>query len=114
MQPLAHLRLAPYVGVGFATRVERDPKPLERTARWWSVGIRGGWERGWLEVGAGQDQRLGGGYQPTVNVRGALLLGERAGVNGWLYGEAIIGLHYGYDSAPGRVDVVIVGVGGGR
>lgn len=114
VQPIKGLFVAPYFGGGFATRVESDPEPLDRTARWWSAGLRIAGARGWLEVGAGLDDRLGDGYQPTAHARGALLLGDRGGVNGWLIGEAILGLRIGYSGTEGRVDVVTLGLGVGR
>lgn len=114
VQPIAGLFVAPYFGGGFATRVESDPEPIDRAARWWSAGLRIAGSRGWLEVGAGLDDRLGDGYQPTAHARGALLLGDRAGINAWLIGEAVLGLRLGYAGTEGRVDVVTIGVGVGR
>jgi hypothetical protein len=114
VQPISRLRIAPYVGLGFSTRVENDPEPLQRTARWWSAGARLAGPRGWLELGGGMDERLGDGYSPAGHLRGALLLGDRAGINGWIFVEAILALRLGPWSDEVRTDVVTAGVGIGR
>lgn len=107
------LRFSIYAGVGFASRLGTDPEPADRMARWWSAGLRFAGARGLLELGAGQDERLGGGgYWPAAHARGALLLASPRGVNTYLLGEAILALRLGY--APERADVVTLGVAAGR
>lgn len=112
-QPISGLFVSPYVGGGFSTRLPGDTEPRDKTARWWSAGLRVAGERGWLEMGLGLDQRLGGDtYAPTGHFRGSLLIGERGGVNAYLSMEAILALNLGF--YPGRVDAVTASVVLGR
>lgn len=123
-QPVSErIKAALYAQAGFATRLGTDPAPRDKAPRYWSAGLRFSGEAGWLQLGLGLDQRLGGDlYQPAASVAGAVRLyeqegGSLKGASVYLIGEAVLGLDLSTRFAGrdgGHGDSVRVGIGVGR
>lgn len=111
-QPFASFYFSFAGWAGFATRIESDPEPLDRTAKFAGGSVLFDDRNGnALEIGFGGDQRLDGHWQPTATVSGSVRLWEASDgkVDARLVARAILLLDTSLNGqAPS--DVVQVGM----